>query len=180
MMTPANYGHASLEGWLRVVLSGFAEHHDLGVVVGGFQIRLATQRRRREPDVFFVCKDRLHLLRATHFEGTPDLVVEIVSPDSQARDWREKYLEYEAAGVREYWVIDPMAEHVEVYFLTAPSAETGQPPATARYLRIEEKDGVIASEALRGLGLRIAWLWPATRPKALEALRQLGVVGPGG
>jgi hypothetical protein len=38
---------------------------------------------------------------------------------------------------------------------------------------------VIASEAMRGFGLRIAWLWPATRPKAIEALRQLGVVKPG-
>jgi len=29
--------------------------------------------------------------------------MEIVSPDSEARDWREKYLDYQAAGVREYW-----------------------------------------------------------------------------
>ena len=39
-------------------------------------------------------------------EGAPDLIMEIVSPRSADRDRREKFTDYEAAGVREYWIID--------------------------------------------------------------------------
>lgn len=43
--------------------------------------------------------------------------MEIVSPDSVARDWREKYFEYQRAGVREYWVLDPLVPTIEAYTL---------------------------------------------------------------
>jgi Uma2 family endonuclease len=178
MMTPANYEHTLTCHWLASVMSSFAEHHDLGVVLPDFRVRLRKQRRHRSPDIAFVSKDRMRILEPTHVEGAPDLVVEIVSPDSVARDWREKYLEYEAAGVREYWVIDPMARRAEVYALTDDRAAEAQPSTTARYRRVEEKDGVVASTVLPGFALRVAWLWPTTRPKALEALKQLGVLGP--
>jgi Uma2 family endonuclease len=91
------------------------------------------------------------------------MIMEIVSPDSESRDWRDKYQEYEAAGVREYWVIDPMSEHVELYFLSEQQ----------RYERVAEIDGWLASTAVPGFRLKTNWLWPATRPKAIDALREL-------
>ena len=117
MMSPANIEHLLLESWLHAVLRQFTEWHGLGIVLDNAQVRLANQARRRVPDLVFLCKDRLDLLKHAHIEGAPDLIVEIVSPDSQSRDWREKYLDYQAAGVREYWVIDPMSQHAEVYAL---------------------------------------------------------------
>jgi len=173
MVSPANRKHMSLGRWLVNLLSFFVEHHDLGEVCYEFQVRLPKQRRRRTPDVLFVAKERAAMIQATHVDGPPDLIMEIVSPDSVARDWREKYHEYEAAGVREYWVIDPMAERVEAYLLgnEADGAER-------RYRRIEDLDGTIRSAMLPGFFLRTAWLWPETRPKLVEALRALGLLGP--
>jgi Uma2 family endonuclease len=109
-------------------------------------------------------------------EGPPDLAIEIVSPDSEARDWREKYQEYEAAGVREYWVIDPASQHMEAYALGTAESQTGE-PAENRYRRLPEENGVITSVVLPGFRLRVAWLWPETRVKVLEALAELGVKG---
>jgi Uma2 family endonuclease len=126
-------------------------------------VRLPKQKRRRLPDILFVSTARRDLFRKAHFEGAPDMIMEIVSPDSEARDWRIKYLEYEAAGVREYWVIDSMSEHVELYVLSEQQ----------RYERIAETDGWLASTAVPGFRLRTDWLWPATRPKAIEALKAL-------
>lgn len=166
MMAPVSDEHSDLDGWLLSLLRLFAEHHNLGLVRGPeFPVRLGSQRRRRVPDLLFVSQARREILRRHHVEGAPDLVVEIVSPESLARDWREKYLEYEKAGVKEYWVIDPMAQHVELYVHSGPGG----------YKRVPEKDGTLTSSVLPGLRIRTEWLWPATRLLVLQALKELGV-----
>lgn len=68
-----------------------------------FLVRLPESFCRcREPDIIFVGKERLHLLKETFFDGATDLIVEIISSESYTRDRVEKYSEYEAAGVKEY------------------------------------------------------------------------------
>ena len=167
MMSPASREHADLNGWLTSVLRIFVECNDLGEVLGPeFTIRLAEQSRRRVPDVLFVAKDRVDLLTTNHVEGAPDLAIEIVSPDSESRDWREKYLEYQTAGVREYWVIDPMSQHAEIYSLD----EGGE------YQLVEPVEGRINSTVLPGFWIKVEWLWPKTRPAVLDALREIGVL----
>ncbi len=100
IMSPANLEHCDFSGWIMRLLGTFVEEHGVGVVLAEAQMRFARLRRRRVPDLWFLAESRRHLLRESHIEGPPDLVIEIVSPDSLARDWREKYLEYQAAGVR--------------------------------------------------------------------------------
>lgn len=166
VMSPANYEHVTLDGWILSILRIFAEHHDLGEVIGPeLQIRLAKQRRRRVPDILFVAKERRQIIHANHVEGAPDLVMEIVSPDSVSRDWREKYQEYDSAGVREYWVLDPMSENGEAYTLSAQNT----------FQSTDEKDGKVISTVLPGFYLRPEWLWQKPLPKVLDVLRELGV-----
>ncbi|MDE3091156.1 MAG: Uma2 family endonuclease [Chloroflexota bacterium] len=175
--SPANIKHVRLDKFLLQVLDGFVTPHDLGEVIGPeFQIRLGALRRRRVPDILFVAKERLDILKPNHVEGAPDLVMEIVSPDSLARDWRDKYLEYEAAGVREYWIIEPMAERVEAY--TLGFVVSAQPNGEDKhYARIDEEDDAIHSTALPGFYLKPAWLWQDPLPKVVEVLRELKVSG---
>jgi Uma2 family endonuclease len=164
VMSPNSVEHVDLFGFIITVLRSFVELHDLGKVMGTeLFVRLPEQRRRRLPDILFVSAARLDLFRKTHFEGAPDMIMEIVSPESEARDWRIKYSEYEAAGVREYWVIDPMSEHVELYVLSDKQ----------NYKQTVERKGWLSSTAVPGFQLKTAWLWPATRPKASDALKEL-------
>jgi Uma2 family endonuclease len=69
-----------------------------------------------QPDLFWVSGEnqKCRLVEGA-WEGPPDLVVEILSPSTAHRDYREKYNLYEKYGVREYWIIDPIAKFVEVY-----------------------------------------------------------------
>jgi len=165
--SPANLKHVDLAGFLNFILRGFVTSHDLGVVYGPeLQVRFASLRRRRVPDLLFVSTERMNILKATEVDGAPDLIIEIVSPDSPARDWRDKYLEYEAVGVGEYWVVDPMSQRVESYALGADG----------RYSLIEEKDGLVPSTVLTGFFLKPAWLWQEPLPNPLDVLKELGVL----
>ena len=167
MPSPANLQHVTLAGFLLIVVRLFATQRGLGRAYGPeLQVRFSALRRRRVPDLLFVATERMNILKPTEVDGAPDLIVEIVSPDSPARDWREKYLEYETAGVREYWVVDPMSQRFEGYTLSAES----------RYALIEEKAGVVHSAVLAGFFLKPAWLWQEPPPNPLEVLRELGVL----
>ena len=66
-----------------------------------------------EPDISVVCdKDKL---TDEGCKGAPDWIIEIVSPSSRAMDYNKKLLKYGTAGVREYWIVDPMKQRIMVY-----------------------------------------------------------------
>ena len=166
LMPPENIGQSDREGLLLAVVRLFVEHHDLGrVFAGSAQVRLPTQRRRRVPDLVFVSTARLHLIRDTFIDGPPDLAVEIVSPDSVERDWVTKRAEYEAAGVREYWIVDPRHERFVAYALHGKKYRAVRP----------DDDGRVHSKVLKGLYVRPAWLWRSPLPKVAAVLKELGV-----
>jgi Uma2 family endonuclease len=165
IMSPVNLEHDQLQGWLYRLLSEFVEFHDLGQVRGSeLMVRLSKQPRRCLTDLFFVSHASEHLLKPAFFDGPPDLIVEIVSPDSMARDYREKFVNYEAGGVKEYWIVDPLSQTVEAY-----------ERVKGKFRQIPQKGGVIHSKVLRGLFIRPAWLWYRPFPKLAVALREIGI-----
>lgn len=70
-----------------------------------------------QPDVFWVsgAESLCKLGSDGYWHGAPDLVVEVLSPSTARRDHREKFALYERFGTREYWLVDPEAEFVEVF-----------------------------------------------------------------
>lgn len=68
-----------------------------------------------QPDLTVTC-DPAKLTRQG-MTGPPDLVVEIVSPESGLADRRRKFAVYERYRVREYWIVDQDEALVEVYLL---------------------------------------------------------------
>lgn len=67
------------------------------------------------PDVMIICnKDIIHW-NAVY--GAPDLVVEVLSPRTEQNDRGKKMRAYARAGVKEYWLVSPLARSVEVYLL---------------------------------------------------------------
>ena len=70
-----------------------------------------------QPDIFIVC-DRSKIVRRCVY-GAPDFVAEVLSPSTRRRDLVIKLHKYMAAGVREYWIIDPEKQKVAVYDFTA-------------------------------------------------------------
>ena len=66
-----------------------------------------------QPDVFVVCDRSKFTLERT--VGAPDLIIEILSPSTRRKDMIVKLAKYENAGVREYWIVDPIKKYILVY-----------------------------------------------------------------
>jgi len=153
VMSPASWIHARLTRFLTSLLGDFVDAKKLGEVVGvEFSVRLNAKRRL--PDVLFVANARLGNLRPKHLEGPPNLIIEVVSDDSVDRDWRTKYYEYEAAGVDEYWIVDPLYQRLEAYRLGDDKT----------YHAIAPVEGKVASLVVAGFYLRTEWLWRQPLP----------------
>lgn len=70
-----------------------------------------------QPDVCAVLASHRDRVATEGVRGAPDLVVEVLSKSTAARDLAEKLAVYRAASVPEYWVVDPSAQIVHVYRL---------------------------------------------------------------
>lgn len=168
MTSPASMPHQQLGGLLNTLLGIYVEEHDLGIVLlAPFMMKLETRPSGREPDLLFVSKERLHLLKNTYLDGAADLVIEIISPESLSRDRGDKFIEYEAAGIGEYWLLDPERRRAEFYQLGDNKLYQVVLPTN---------DGVYHSRAVKGFWLRESWLWQQPPPPALDLLRQLRLV----
>lgn len=66
-----------------------------------------------EPDISIVCDISKLDERGCH--GSPDWVIEIVSPSSRPRDYLTKLIKYQSSGIREYWIVDPETKITTVY-----------------------------------------------------------------
>ena len=71
-----------------------------------------------EPDISVICDKSK--LTDKGCNGAPDWIIEIVSPSSQRMDYLTKLFKYRAAGVREYWIVDPANNMVHAYFFSDP------------------------------------------------------------
>jgi Uma2 family endonuclease len=68
-----------------------------------------------QPDIFVVCD--LSKLDDRGCLGAPDLIIEIISPKNPKRDLKDKFEIYQKHGVREYWIVNPSDENVNVFVL---------------------------------------------------------------
>ena len=118
-MVPApNLKHESVRSRLGRELINFIVEHKLGELFYAPCDVLLSNNDIVQPDLLFVSREREHLLSGgRNVQGAPDLVVEILSPSTAERDRGEKRELYSKHGVTEYWLVDPMAETVEIHRL---------------------------------------------------------------
>ncbi len=149
-LSPPSTRHQLLVRFLIASLSAFIEASDAGVLLPSpYQMKLGPDLPGREPDLLFIAKENLSRLQKNRLVGPADLAVEIISPESRARDRGEKFYEYEQAGIKEYWLVDPDREQAEFHRLDAHGI----------YQLVPLAEGVFESEVLAGLKPEPAWLW---------------------
>jgi Uma2 family endonuclease len=110
--------HQRILVFLFLVFKQFVDAGDLGEVLPSvLRIRIAEDKFR-EPDIVFMRRENRSRAKNRYWENA-DLVVEIVSDDhnSQERDHVTKRRDYAAAGIPEYWIVDPQQQRISVLVL---------------------------------------------------------------
>ena len=142
-----NNQHQRITRSLLLALHRFISDHNLGEVwFAPFDVVL-SDHDVVQPDLLFVSHSRDAIITAANIQGAPDLAVEVLSPSTEGYDRGYKRELYARHGVREYWLVDPDLETIEV--LT--TGEVG----FVRYALYNRRE-TLTSPLLPGLALALA------------------------
>lgn len=170
LFMPPKPDHQRVVSFLLTVIRLFVEHFNQGeILTAPVEMKPTPDSNSREPDLLFVARDNLERFGDAKLEGPADLVVEIISPESENRDTVDKLREYEAEGIQEYWIIDSRADKKRAIFYVLDN--------NGYYRRVHpDREGIYTSTVLTGFWLNVEWLWANPQPSALEAFAL--IVGP--
>jgi Uma2 family endonuclease len=155
-MSPApKTNHQRISMQLSVKIGGFLSGKSCSVFAAPFDVKLSDDTDDKEdnttvvqPDLLVCCDE--DKLTDQGMNGAPDICVEILSPATALKDESEKLKLYEKHGVKEYIIINPVAEYVMIYRLD------GNKYSKPEYLK---DDDVLESTVLKGLKISLPELF---------------------
>ncbi|HLO04082.1 MAG TPA: Uma2 family endonuclease [Symbiobacteriaceae bacterium] len=149
LVTPApSSRHQRISMSLSIRLGSFVLEHGLGTLLAAPTDVILSMETVLQPDLLFVARNREAIIDPHGgVQGAPDLVIEILSPSNATHDQVTKRQLYSQFGVREYWLVDPEAQSVEVLTDQGTGLETWQRMVA---------DGILTSPTLPGLHLPVA------------------------
>ena len=116
MMAPPNTRHQSLVSEFTITIGSYirSKGGNCKVFPAPFAVYLNKDDQNYvEPDISVICdKSKLNDKGCS---GAPDWIIEIISPSTSRIDYGVKLFKYRTAGVREYWIVNPMKKTVTVY-----------------------------------------------------------------
>jgi Uma2 family endonuclease len=160
-LSPVTGKHDIFSEFLMTLLKFYLEETKVGIMRHDpFVMRVKKGLPGREPDIQIILKNRAHIVKDTLTDGPADVVIEIISPESVDRDKIEKFAEYQAGGVQEYWLFDPLAQETFFYHLDQHGI----------YQLIPLQNGIFHSRVLPRFQLDTALLWKETLPTGRQIL----------
>jgi Uma2 family endonuclease len=160
--------HQDRVEFLSRLMRLYSEDKRLGKVrTAPYSMKLPGKRIIREPDIMYVSSANLDRITYKYLDGACDIAVEVTFPDSRTRDRRDKFSEYAAAGISEYWLVDESRQWAQFFRLDEDGVYTQIPIGD---------DGIFRSKALSGFWIEIAWLWQDELPRLNDVQRKLGLI----
>ena len=160
--SPASTRHEDIFGFLFPLMRIYAEHKQLGKVLGSRATMHLAYCRMFEPDILFVRKERLEMLKEKQLEGAADMVVEILSPWTRDYDLQEKRWVYQDAGIDEIWFVDDEEREIVV------ARKEGK-----RYSTATITSGKVEAEVMQGFFVEAEWLWQEILPDPFLCLQAI-------
>jgi Uma2 family endonuclease len=163
MSSPASFNHEEVFRFLLSIISMYVEEKKLGKIIGSrFPIRL-ERGTLLEPDIVFISNDKLNLIKEKYFDGSPDLVMEILSPSTHIYDLRIKREKYKEHKINEIWFIDIINKKIIVDYYSF----------NKEWLTKEFKEGIVESKIIKGFYIKAEWLLQEKLPSSYEKLNEI-------
>lgn len=159
--SPVKRKHSSALDFLQTLLSVYVRINGLGrIYVEKLMIELT--RNSFEPDLcFFTANRDAQFDEEQMLFPAPDFIIEILSRKTEKYDRGVKFEDYEAHGVKEYWIVDPTHKTIEQYLLKNKRYE----------LAVKSTDGYIESKVIKGFKMPIrAGFYERENLKALQEI----------
>lgn len=152
IMPSPNRLHQKIARKLSFALISFTEKNDVGeIYFSPFDVKL-DEENVVQPDILFIAKIHYDILTKQGASGTPDLVVEILSPANYKAERARKKETYQKFGVTEYWEIQPKNKEVSIEVLEEDVYQV--------FSKAQEK-GIVKSSVLDGFEIEISTLFEA-------------------
>ena len=107
------FRHQNISRNLGVIIWSFVSTRKLGQVIWAPMDVVLDDDNVVQPDILFVSNEQSEIIKDYVF-GAPNLVVEVLSPSTADRDKQLKLALYARFGVREYWIVDPEENTIQV------------------------------------------------------------------
>lgn len=151
IMTPAPaIYHQKILREVFLQLNEFIKKYNLGEILFSPVDVFFDQINVFQPDIVFIEKQNLKIIKEHGIEGAPDLVVEVISPTNSYIDRYSKKAKYEEFGVKEYWIVDPGNKTLEIFVLKEGVYEL--------FLFLAE-DGKVFSKLLKEVNFELFNIW---------------------
>ncbi|MEW6619844.1 MAG: Uma2 family endonuclease [bacterium] len=138
--------HQRISAKLFEILQQFVKINKLGEVFYAPCDVLFSDEDVVQPDIFFISKENLNIIKDKYIEGAPNLIIEITSPYTQNLDKLLKKRLYETYGVKEYWLLDADKKTLQIFSHTGKLYEdTG----------IYKIGDVVKSNLIKGLNFNL-------------------------
>ena len=161
--------HQRISRQLLFYLTAFFRGKDCEPFHAPFSVVLPEKNQQRqdartvvEPDLVVICdQSRLH---KHGYEGSPELIIEILSPSTSSKDMITKRLLYERHKVKEYWIVDPVHRIVTAYRLDGEKFTT--------FEHYSHKD-TITTPLFPGLAIDLSQVFASVGEEADESRREI-------
>lgn len=118
-MSPApDFLHQTISLELAVQISNHSKKNNLGMCVTAPMDVFFDSKNALQPDILFIATDNLGIIKDGKIKGSPDLIVEILSPGNKRHDTEKKKSIYEKFAVKEYFIVDPETKETITWYLT--------------------------------------------------------------
>ncbi len=153
-LSAPNTKHQEILRNIFIPIGVFLKKQPCKVFAAPFDIRLPVKNKKNDdevttvvqPDICVICDESKLDNRGCC--GAPDLVVEILSPGNSKKEIKLKFELYEEAGVKEYWIVNPVEENIVVFILNGQGKFSG--------LKMYAGEDTIHSTSVPGLNINVA------------------------